>query len=325
MEPTRPLVKLQGVEASSDSVVLQLSGSVQYNVFATSVPPRLVIDLLDTAATAPSKTVEVGGPLLRRIRAAQFSRKPDAVTRVVMDMEKIAAYKVRFQDNRMTVALEQPAPEPRRRMNYTGFITDASGHPLDGRHRLRFLVLKLGGAAEPLWSDTTEVAVNSGVFSVKLGEGTPLPKEAFDLEYRIDVSLAPSAKGERPRFEDGGPMAAVPAKPQPVSAPAAEDEPLPASPEASPAPGAPRPITKAQVLTSIQYWVQLGSFVDAARAMMLVKALESAGSKAGVASGRSKGVQYHMVRAGPFDSRAEAQAAADKLSSQGYPAIVVKR
>jgi len=300
-EPARPLLRLQGVEAAADSVTLQLSGPVQYNVFATSVPPRLVVDLLDTACAVPSKTFEVSGSALKRVRAAQFARKPDAITRVVLDLERIAAYQVRASEGRMTILLEgsqAPAPPakeeaPRRLMNYTGFVTDASGRPLEGRQNLRFTVTRTGSA--PLWSDAFEVEVKSGVFSVKLGERTPLPPEAFDLESRIEVTPAPQA------------------------APAPSSAVL----EATPAPGAPAP--RARVLAGIQYWAQLGSFVDPARAMLLVKSLDSAGQKAGVASGRTKGVEYHMVRVGPFETKAQAQDAAAKLAAQGYPAIVVKR
>ncbi|MBI5245323.1 MAG: SPOR domain-containing protein [Elusimicrobia bacterium] len=202
-------------------------------------------------------------------------------------------------------AKTEPASQ-KRVTNYTGFITDASGHPLNGTQRLRFALLKSTGT-EPAWSDSLDVEVKSGVFSARLGEGTPLPKEAFDLEYHIEVALAPPA-----------------AAPAPAATPAAPGAPKPAT-RARVVSEEPKPAAQTRAAAGVRYWIQVGSFVDAARAKALAGSLQSSGHSASVSAGWAKGTLYHMVRVGPFESRSQAKAEADKLAAQGTQGILVKK
>ena len=58
---------------------------------------------------------------------------------------------------------------------YQGRLTDAAGVPLTGSYPMTFALYAAptGGAA--LWSESRTVAATDGVFSVMLGEVTPIP------------------------------------------------------------------------------------------------------------------------------------------------------
>ena len=102
----------------------------------------------------------------------------------------------------------------------------------------------------------------------------------------------------------------VPAQPAPVPP---KPAPAPAPPPA-PAAQAPEPASRARVLPANLYWVRVGSFMDGARAEEFAADLSAAGHSVSVVVDQVNGVLYHRVRVGPFMSRPEAQAEADKLA-----------
>lgn len=94
-----------GVEVSDDQVVIKLSGPVQYNSFLTQTPPRLVLELLDTKHAAPVRAAKGAGQFLAGVRTSQFQRTPRLVTRVVLDLVKMAVYKVSADAKGLAVQL----------------------------------------------------------------------------------------------------------------------------------------------------------------------------------------------------------------------------
>lgn len=63
-------------------------------------------------------------------------------------------------------------------INYQGRLTE-SGVPVTGTRSMTFRIYDAASGGNKLWEETRTVAVNNGVFSIKLGEITPIPKEKF--------------------------------------------------------------------------------------------------------------------------------------------------
>jgi type IV pilus assembly protein PilQ len=87
-------ISFKGAEISGDKVTLQLSSKAQYNSFLTQKPPRLVIELLNTQNEAAVHTQKGAGKFLSGVRSSQFAKEPRPITRVVLDLVKMAVYKM---------------------------------------------------------------------------------------------------------------------------------------------------------------------------------------------------------------------------------------
>ena len=104
----------QGVVVGDDMVTIRLSTGVLYNSFLTQTPPRLVMELQDVKHDAPSRSMKGQGAYLAGVRTSQFEKTPRLITRVVMDLVKMAGYKVAAVDGGLTVQLVgsvEDAPE----------------------------------------------------------------------------------------------------------------------------------------------------------------------------------------------------------------------
>lgn len=82
----------------------------------------------------------------------------------------------------------------------------------------------------------------------------------------------------------------------------------------APPPGAPAPPG---------YAIQMGAFTDEAGALALQRSLSEAGFESRVVRATDAGRELYRVRAGPFPTRAEADAHAARLTGRGYRALVV--
>jgi type IV pilus assembly protein PilQ len=94
-----------GVDVADDLVTIKLSAPVQYNSFLTQTPPRLVLELLDTKNDASVRTAKGSGKYLAGVRSSQFQKTPRMITRVVLDLIKMAVYKIGQEPAGMTVRL----------------------------------------------------------------------------------------------------------------------------------------------------------------------------------------------------------------------------
>jgi hypothetical protein len=72
--------------------------------------------------------------------------------------------------------------------NYQGKLTDSQGAPIEGTKIITFRIYEEEDAPLPLWTDTYEVVIKQGVFSVKLG---PFNLEEMDFKkaYWLEVQL----------------------------------------------------------------------------------------------------------------------------------------
>ena len=76
-----------------------------------------------------------------------------------------------------------------QKMNYQGYLTNASGVPINGTVQMVFSIYNVSSGGSPLWTETHSVTVSQGVYSVILGEGsTPTPINLpFDTTYYLGV------------------------------------------------------------------------------------------------------------------------------------------
>ena len=105
---------LDGLSLSEDVVTIKLSApaaSVLNNAFLTADPPRLVIELLDTANQWGGRELPGKGRFLSRVRAAQYQRTPRMISRVVLDLKKMAGYRIASSGETLVVQLVDEAEE----------------------------------------------------------------------------------------------------------------------------------------------------------------------------------------------------------------------
>lgn len=77
-----------------------------------------------------------------------------------------------------------------RTLSYQGYLTNASGTPVEQVLPISFSLYAAQDGGEPLWSDTQTVVVTGGLFSVDLGSDTaPLPADLPDGSLFLGISV----------------------------------------------------------------------------------------------------------------------------------------
>ncbi len=75
-----------------------------------------------------------------------------------------------------------------QKINYQGYLTNASGVPINGTLEIIFAIYDVPIGGSPLWTETQTVSINHGVYSVNLGEVTPIGL-AFNNPYYLGVRI----------------------------------------------------------------------------------------------------------------------------------------
>jgi type IV pilus assembly protein PilQ len=88
---------------SAIEVHLATDGDVAYNAFKLEKPSRIVIDLTGVNDKLAKNIINVSDPVVKRIRVSQFKSAPEAVTRVVLDVDETASYHVAKSGNALNV------------------------------------------------------------------------------------------------------------------------------------------------------------------------------------------------------------------------------
>ncbi|MBI2960613.1 MAG: SPOR domain-containing protein [Betaproteobacteria bacterium] len=155
------------------------------------------------------------------------------------------------------------------------------------------------------------------------GKFTPRvpPGKAFEPAAGLQPG---AAKGDVP----GAPGAAARPDPPPSAQPAPPRESAAAAPPASSrsAPAAPQSEGKrapAAPERSDAWAVQVGAFTEARNAKLLQARLSAAGLKSYIETIKVKSGEQTRVRVGPFEAKAEAQKAGEKLKAMGLRADLV--
>ena len=74
------------------------------------------------------------------------------------------------------------------KINYQGYLTTAAGAPVDGTVQMHFSIYDVATGGSALWSETQSVTVSNGVYSVNLGDVTPI-NLTFDAQYYLGVKV----------------------------------------------------------------------------------------------------------------------------------------
>ena len=65
-------------------------------------------------------------------------------------------------------------------INYQAILTNPDGDPIDGTRSIRFSIHDSETGGTELWSETQDVTITDGLFSILLGSVTPIPYSVFD-------------------------------------------------------------------------------------------------------------------------------------------------
>jgi len=78
-------------------------------------------------------------------------------------------------------------PQVPSKMAYQGVLRDSAGSPIDGTHTLTFALQKCSPVCFNVWSEShADVPITNGLFSVVLGETTPLTPSLFTGYTSLD-------------------------------------------------------------------------------------------------------------------------------------------
>jgi hypothetical protein len=88
------------------TIALRGDGELRYSTRTLETPHRFVVDLLGVVVGS-SRTIAVGGDLVRRIRVAQFQPGPAPVGRVVVDLETPARVDVERREGALEIRLRR--------------------------------------------------------------------------------------------------------------------------------------------------------------------------------------------------------------------------
>src|ERR1041384_2227633 len=90
--PSPMAASLKSVSYENHRLRIRLDRPGPYRVFSLMKPPRLVVELSQTVHAEKPYVTTVDDDILKKIRSAQFTMSPQKVTRVVLEMPKLAAY-----------------------------------------------------------------------------------------------------------------------------------------------------------------------------------------------------------------------------------------
>jgi DedD protein len=170
-------------------------------------------------------------------------------------------------------------------------------------------------------SDPTEASEGPPLrtFSLELGaNGRPAESDQSALAPQA-AAPAPVAAESKPAATEGTRATSAQGKPE-----SSGREGLAGASTEATTPTAKPPIADAPVpVPAGSWWVQLGSFSQAANAQRLVQTLGKAGFSAQMSPLRSKGKELYRVRAGPVGDRPAAEALRARLLDAGHKGTLV--
>jgi hypothetical protein len=73
-------------------------------------------------------------------------------------------------------------------INYQGYLTDNTGQPMAGSVNMVFSIFSAQSGGSKLWTEAKVVSVDAGLYSVILGESTPI-NLSFDGPYYLEVQV----------------------------------------------------------------------------------------------------------------------------------------
>jgi len=107
---TKAQSKLTGYGVSETegivSVELEFEGEVPYITdFVLKSPPRIVLDMDNTLYKLPGRIFTVDKGIVLRIRGSQYKREPVPITRVVVDLDRLASYDMKKEGSKVILTI----------------------------------------------------------------------------------------------------------------------------------------------------------------------------------------------------------------------------
>jgi len=75
-----------------------------------------------------------------------------------------------------------------QKINYQGYLTNSAGVPVTGTQQMVFSIYDVTSGGSALWTETRMATLSKGVYSVNLGEVTPISL-AFDIPYYLGIKV----------------------------------------------------------------------------------------------------------------------------------------
>jgi type IV pilus assembly protein PilQ len=111
--PANKATTLKKIDTSGAGTAMEVrlatDGDVAYNAFKLEKPSRIVIDLTGVSDKLAKNVINVSDPVVKRIRVSQFKSAPEAVTRVVLDVDEKASYHVAKSGGALNITFDAPA------------------------------------------------------------------------------------------------------------------------------------------------------------------------------------------------------------------------
>jgi DedD protein len=161
--------------------------------------------------------------------------------------------------------------------------------------------------------------VRDGVVPAQPADAGP-PLRTYSMVLNGDTNSRESGQAELTPQAPAAPVVALPEPVKPAVEPEVEIAPAPA-PVPVAAADAPAPAVAAQ--PAGKWWAQLGSFSSQENADRLARQLRAAGYSVDVSRINAGGKELYRVRAGPLQSRLDAQALQARLASAGHKSTLV--
>ena len=123
--PANKATTLKKIETNGAGAAIEVrlatDGDVAYNAFKLEKPSRIVIDLSGVNDKLAKNIINVSDPIVKRIRVSQFKSAPEAVTRVVLDVDEKASYHVTKSGDALNItfgaapaSIAAPTPSPKK-------------------------------------------------------------------------------------------------------------------------------------------------------------------------------------------------------------------
>lgn len=101
------------IDLSKDvvKVIVRITDKADYKSFKLNdTEPRIVIDLYDTVHNWPEKELVSQYPPVKKVRTSQFRKRPQEITRIVLDLTKDVSYTIERTKESLEIIL--PASDP---------------------------------------------------------------------------------------------------------------------------------------------------------------------------------------------------------------------
>lgn len=108
---TPPATRLEKIRTrgagQSLELTLEADGAIQYSAFRLGNPERIVFDLAGISNGVAAKQIPLGDPYVRSVRVSQFATSPQAVTRVVLDLDEAVEYRVERRSGALAILFDR--------------------------------------------------------------------------------------------------------------------------------------------------------------------------------------------------------------------------